>query len=291
MSAGPRENVSRIASTTRGFVVRSRQRGNLPTVLARSIKWGLLCAFRRPATVPFGSHGGKLRLPARFGEGGAAPFVFRESYEPEIGYVEGALRPGMVFVDGGANLGVYTVLASNAVGDEGRVLSFEPGGDSYERLNVNIAANAATNIRPRRAALSDSSGLAPLYHTGGHAVSYSLAPDSADETSSEQVETVTIDEVLAEEGLDRLDFVKLDVEGSEELALRGAADSLARFQPIVMFESLSDAAISSELSRDGAWNYLAGLGYEFFTVDPDGGLVPATEPTEGNNIAMPRSAA
>ena len=100
--------------------------------------------------------------------------------------------------------------------------------------------------------------------------------------------TVTIDEVLAEEGLDRLDFVKLDVEGSEELALRGAKKSLTRFKPIVLFETLSDAAISSDLSRDGAWNYLAGLGYEFFTLGKGRELVPADEPTEGNNIAMPR---
>ncbi|MDX6615649.1 MAG: hypothetical protein QOD60_740 [Solirubrobacterales bacterium] len=259
-------------------------------MLGRSAKWGLLCAFRRPATIPFGSHGGKLRLPARFGEGGAAPFVFRENYEPEIGYVDRALQPGMVFVDGGANLGVYTVIASNAVGDGGRVLSFEPGNDAYERLSVNVAANTATNVSARQAALSDSSGLAPLYHTAGHSVSYSLAPDDAGDTSSEQVKTVTIDEVMAEEGLDRLDFVKLDVEGSEELALRGAAESLTRFRPVVMFETLSEAAISSDLSRDGAWNYLADLDYEFFIVDQGGKLIPATQPREGNNIARPRSA-
>ena len=289
MSPGPRETMSRIVATTRGFVIRSRQRGDLATVLGRSAKWGLLCTLRRPATIPFGTHGGKLRLPARFGEGGAAPFVFRENYEPEIGYVDGALQPGMVFVDGGANLGVYTVIASNAVGDHGRVLSFEPGNDAYERLSANVAANGATNISPRKAALSDSSGHAPLYHTAGHSVSYSLAPDSDDDTSSEQVKTLTIDEVMAEEGLDRLDFVKLDVEGSEELALRGAEQSLARFRPTVMFETLSEAAISPDLSRDGAWNYLADHDYDFFTVDDGGELVPASEPREGNNIAVPRA--
>jgi hypothetical protein len=57
-----------------------------------------------------------------------------------------------------------------------------------------------------------------------------------------------------------------------------------------MFETLSEAAISSDLSRDGAWNLLAGLGYEFFTVDNGGRLTPASEPREGNNIARPPAA-
>jgi FkbM family methyltransferase len=254
----------------------------------RSMLWGVRLLIRRPVTFRIGGHGGRMRVPAQLGAGAAAPFILRERYEPEIGFLEKALRPGDVFVDGGANLGIYTVLASNLVGETGRVLSFEPGAVTFDRLQQSIDANPVKNVHAHMAALSDKVGQAALYHSQDHFVSYSLAPDEA-AADSEMVETLTIDEAIARDGLERLDFLKLDVEGAEELALRGAQKSIELWHPLVLFESevVPEAPAGEGHEGDGAWRFLEERGYTLGVVDADGNLGPAAQPRLGNNIAVP----
>jgi FkbM family methyltransferase len=217
-------------------------------------------------------------------------FVLREWYEPELRYLESTLSAGMVVIDGGANLGIYTVLASALVGDEGLVLSFEPGETSFRNLEQNIALNGAQNVRPFKLALADTSGTRRLYHTRGGPVGYSLSTDEGVMTPYEIVQTTTIDDTLAAQGIDRVDVLKLDVEGAEELALVGAGRLLESSRPIVLFEMQPHAPIASGLQYDGAWTLLRRLGYTLFTVSDDGELVPGASPRIGNNLALPSAA-
>lgn len=274
-------------NTMRGLNARSQSPADTLRVLWRTALWIGHCLLRRPATVSVGERKARMTLPPRFGEGGIAMFVLRERYEPEVGWVERTLKEGMVFVDGGANLGIYTVVASRAVGDSGRVLSFEPGGTTYANLMKSATLNNPTNVHARQKALGDEVASTVLYHTRGHAVSYSLNNDEGADTVSEPIETTTIDAVMAEEGLDRLDFVKLDIEGAEERALRGAANSIEQHKPIVMFEVLEYAAQSTDAPIDGAWRFLAERGYTFSYVDRSGVLHPCPAPRNGNIVAQP----
>lgn len=253
----------------------------------RTVLWGLHLVWRRPVRFAAGNHGARMELPAVLGAGAAALFILRDRYEPELQFLDDALRPGDVFVDGGANLGIFTVLASSLVGPSGRVLSFEPGSETYPRLQRSIAATPVKNITAFESALSDTVGEAELFHTQGHVVSYSLDADPQAGDESETVQTLTIDEVIAREGIERLDFVKLDVEGAEELALRGAVDSLDRWHPVVLFESMPLAPMDDQRDRDGAWALLHEMGYALGHVEADGRLVPAEELRVGNNIAVP----
>ena len=257
-------------------------------VLGRAALWSLHCAARRPATIALGSHGARLRLPPRFRRGGATGvFVLREHYEPELGYLEATLRPGMVVIDGGANLGIYTLLASALVGEEGVVLAFEPGETSYRSLQENIALNGARNVRAFKRALAEAGGTSRLYHTRGGLVGYSLTTDEGPATVYEDVQTTTIDEALAEARIDRVDLLKLDVEGSEELALRGAARLLDRARPTVLFEMAPFVPITAGMRHDGAWGLLERRGYRLFEVTDHGALIPRSAPRVGNNLAVP----
>jgi FkbM family methyltransferase len=215
-------------------------------------------------------------------------FVLREHYEPEIAYVESALAPGMVVIDGGANLGIYTVLASRVVGDSGCVLAFEPGETSFRSLQNNVALNGAHNVRTFKRALSNVSGRARLYHSGGGLVSYSIFPEDGSAGEFEEIETTTIDDTLAAERIDRVDFLKLDVEGAEELALRGAEQLLSRVHPIVMFEMQPGAPTPGDAAHSGAWALLERIGYELYAVADDHTLLPLAAPRAGNNLALPK---
>jgi FkbM family methyltransferase len=214
-------------------------------------------------------------------------FVLRERYEPELEYLESTLCPGMVMIDGGANLGIYTVLASASVGEKGVVLAFEPGETSYRSLEENIALNGAWNVRPFKRALADVTGSRRLYHTRGGLVGYSLTTDEGPATPFEEVQTTTIDETLAAERIDRVDLLKLDVEGAEELALQGAAQLLDRARPVVLFEMAPFVPITAGMRYDGAWGLLERRGYRLFEVAEDGELIPRTAPRVGNNLALP----
>lgn len=257
-------------------------------VAARAALWAAHCIVRRPATIELGSPSARLQLPPQFLHGGAGGvFVLREDYEPELRWIERVLADGMVGIDGGANLGIYTILFSRLVGASGAVLSFEPGAVSYRRLERNIALNAASNVLAMNKALSDHCGCARLYHTSAGPIGYSLARDTSVPSDYEEVATTTIDVAVDDAKLRRVDLIKLDIEGAEGAALRGARATLTRHRPMVLFEVHPQAAIRTGVSRHDAWDLLSDLGYELWGVTEAGDLRRRSAPRVGNNVALP----
>lgn len=142
------------------------------------------------------------------------------------------LRPGSHFVDGGANLGYFTLLAARWVGRSGRVDAFEPDPANRQRLNAHLRLDRrlAGQVRVHAAALSDRAGMLRLHHPdparANHGQS-SLFADLAPGGASVEVPLVRLDETLGRTP----DVIKLDVEGAELMALRGAARLLAGPRP------------------------------------------------------------
>lgn len=128
------------------------------------------------------------------------------------------LRPGDVFVDVGASVGQMTMVASRLVGDTGTVLAFEPHAGRFEELTNTVAANGASNVLCYRLGLSDESSEALLYTDR---VSPSMVADGASPTG-ETVQVARLDDVLASLSIGPVRMVKIDVEGFELRALRGA---------------------------------------------------------------------
>ena len=267
--------------------MRAESPGEVVRRAARLLLWFGHCLVGRPVTVAIGARGARMRLPARLRAGGGVIFVLRERYEREIAYVEGNLDEGMVFIDGGANLGIYTAIASRVVGSSGAVLAFEPNKDVFEVLADTARLNDMGNVHLHNVALADKAGIARLYHTLGHSHSYSLGSEGP-LAEFEEVETTSIDKALADRGIDRLDFLKLDVEGAEELALRGARHAIESYRPTVLFEWLPGNPAPDQTAQGGAWKELEGAGYDFFTVDDRGELVSIQDLRAGNIIARPR---
>lgn len=260
------------------------------TAIFRTIYWAVLCQLGIPATVKIPKWKCSFFLPAKFKQAGSTGiFVLREDYEPELYYLERSLLPGSVFVDAGANTGIYTVLSAKLVGDSGVVLSFEPGEESYQNLDRNVKLNSLANVKLFKSALSNTEGTARFYHIDNAPNSYSLGGDGSENTSYEEVATSTIDSVLMREGIERVDFIKMDVEGAEEYVLQGAKLLFSKMQPKVLFE-INDKAIDRfNLSDSGAWNFLKILGYEFFIVKDTGELESVAAPQEGNILAIPKA--
>lgn len=152
--------------------------------------------------------------------------IYLGAYERwETRVVRRLLRPGMCFVDVGANVGYFTLLAAGRVGPTGRVMAIEPSRYAADRLAAAIETNRVGNVRLERIGLGREEGAVILYDPlpDNHTPTMLGDPGSAGTT----VRVRRLDDCLAEWGVDRIDLLKLDVEGYEPAVLDGAADSLA----------------------------------------------------------------
>lgn len=256
--------------------------------LFRSVAWYWRCLLRRAATIELPGWDVRMFLPAQRKGFGKFIFAFREDYEPEVAYLERALSPGKVFIDVGANFGVYTLVASKLVGEAGRVIAFEPTAESFAILRQNLALNHLANVHAFQVALAETRGKAWLYH-GWDPVGNSLGMDPLCGGDGEEVQKETLDNILEKNGVDRVDVIKVDVEGAEELVLRGATRNLTEHRPVVIFEVNPGCAAHLGLSADGARDLLESLGYEFMVLgDCAKSSNPESQPTYFNVVAIPK---
>jgi FkbM family methyltransferase len=174
-------------------------------------------------------------------------------YEPtEVELFKQALRVGQTVVDVGANVGLYSLIAARAVGDEGRVFSFEPDPRTVPFLAENATRNHLKNITIVSAAASDVEGTQEMY-LAPHANRSSLyrTPTLDGLERVESVETVSVDSVL---GDSKVDVVKVDAEGSEPQVFRGMARSLTRDSVVFLeFNPVALQATGVEPADFGTW--------------------------------------
>jgi FkbM family methyltransferase len=161
-----------------------------------------------------------------------------------------ALRPGQVVYDVGANVGLYSLLASAAVGPEGHVFAFEPVTENVHYLERHLALNRISNCSIVRAAVCAQDG------TGKFDFSDDRSRGRLSAHGSESVPTIRLDSFLAaDRERRRPNFVKIDVEGGEAQVLEGAVSLLKENSLIV-----SVATHSPELDAYGN-RLLTSLGY------------------------------
>jgi FkbM family methyltransferase len=231
----------------------------------RLVSWRARCSFGKATLMRLPRWDLQISLPANWRGQAKRVFAFRENYEPELIYLEKLLSPGSVFIDVGANMGIYTLVASRLVGEAGRVIAFEPSAQSLPLLLENIELNSLKNVCAFPVALADRVGKARLYHQGVPECN-SLARDPSWGGEAEEVTMETLDNIVKGASVTRVDVIKIDVEGAEELVLRGAANVLASMRPAVIFEVNPNCSALFGLSAQGSSNLLANLGYEFLAL-------------------------
>jgi FkbM family methyltransferase len=166
--------------------------------------------------------------------------------------IEARVQPGMTAVDIGANFGYHTFRLAQRVGPAGRVLAVEPMSEAWGRLQANAAHNDFGQVTYAQVGLSDrDEGVTTVAFTSHYDI------DGTEHTTPEQVRVTTLDTLVQETGLERVDFVKLDVDGYEGKVFRGARATLEQWHPDVLFEISSDMMAAQ---GDDAGELLATLG-------------------------------
>jgi FkbM family methyltransferase len=220
--------------------------------------------------------------------------VLRGEFEKtEREFVTRFLEPGMTVLDVGAYFGIYALTASAKVGRHGRVIAFEPSAHQMRRLRWNLRLNRCSNVHTEKLALSSVEGEADFFVPvrGGEGYSSLRRPEVPGVLRSTRVGTVTLDKYLRDHGIERVDFIKVDVEGGELDFFKGARNLLERADPPVILCELQDI-------RSKAWGHTAlevaefvqGFGYQWFKPFPNGTVrpVPASQACyDGNFVAVP----
>ena len=172
------------------------------------------------------------------------------AFEPnEFAFLDRTLKPGMVFVDVGANDGYYTLFAARRVGPTGRVVAAEPSSRERAHLQRNLGRNGLDNVTVVPAAIGAASGLADLHLAhgvhAGHNTLGAFAHDDVIRASLERVPIEPLDSVVSRLGLNQVDFVKIDVEGAEARVIAGAPMVLQKMRPILLLE-VNDKALRAQ---------------------------------------------
>jgi len=218
------------------------------------------------------------------------------AFEPRMGQAYRTIVPsGATVIDVGANIGAHTLPLADCVSATGRVIAVEPTRYAFERLRQHIDLNPA--LAPRVIAIqamlmgSRDAALADAIES-----SWPLAPTSdthsghgglAKATTGAAV--TTLDAVVADQRLTRVDLIKLDVDGYEVEVLRGARNTLARFAPTIIFEHSPYTAVEKGYDPDEIPRILQDAGYVFADLSRrrlncSGGALPAVERGSSVNL-------
>ncbi len=144
------------------------------------------------------------------------------------------ITPGSVVYDVGANVGFYTLLASELVGDSGRVIAFEPLPRNVELLRDHIHINNLSNVEVIDAAVADRMGSASFDDQRNPSMG------QLSETGRMEVRTVALDDLVQGGTIPPPNFIKIDVEGAEEAVLKGSEGILAAHQPTIFLATHGD---------------------------------------------------
>jgi FkbM family methyltransferase len=197
------------------------------------------------------------------------------AYEPDlVRMLKSFLKPGMVFLDLGANVGYFSAIAAALVGVHGRVFAFEPAPNCFTRLQRNLSVFPQAFVY--NCAASDRPGQTGFYLHSKEDGWGSLFSDQ-DLRERIEVNTIRLDDWAQDAAIERVDFLKIDIEGGEYRALLGAQALLKRFRPLVIAELNTVCLSRDQRTPDDVLDLLAEAQY-------------CCQRTEDGVIARPRAA-
>jgi FkbM family methyltransferase len=231
------------------------------------------------------------------------PFWFRmelltQKHEPEtMRVLDGLVQPGMTMLDVGAHVGYYACRYAPMIGAHGRIFAFEPHPRTFATLGQNV--QKWVNVTAVQAALADREGTAELHDYLMMSASGSLHYDEEmvelqqaqmhegdvapriGQTFTPQtftVRTMPADIYLAEQGIDRVDIIKMDIEGAEITALRGMKETIARSPQLKLVMEYNPAALKAfGHDPEGALAEVLAMGFtQVQAIEPDGRLTDWT---------------
>ena len=197
-------------------------------------------------------------------------------WEPNLTHwIVGRLRPGDTFIDVGANIGYYSLLAAKSVGRNGSVVAIEASPTIFRQLEANLRLNGVANVRGVNVAVSDCEGIARLFR--GPATNAGLSTIVADEAAPNdcqfecEVATAPLHKLLTSDEIAKARLIKIDVEGAEWPAITGMSPLFSDARPDleIMVEVCHDRLARQGRSPDELLATFQAAGFHAYTIEND----------------------
>lgn len=184
----------------------------------------------------------------------------------ETSYFINNIKKGDVVVDIGANIGYFTLLFSNLVGDTGRVFAFEPSQDVFDILQKNIKLNNCENVELINKAVSDKTGKIDLYVSSGGS-SDNRVYDSNDNRSKISIHAISLDDFF-EHYHGNINYIKTDTQGAEYQVIKGMSNLLKKKNDIkIMSEFFPQGLAECGITPYEYYDLLKKYGFKMYELD------------------------
>jgi FkbM family methyltransferase len=223
----------------------------------------------------------KLRCHPDSYSAGAVLYCGLYDYD-EMNFLLRYLRAEDSFLDIGANIGVYTLLAASKI-HSGSIYSFEVLPKNYERLKENLKLNKFEQVKTYEIAISNQTGTVALNLAEGDSMPF-ITHSATDKTIT--VPTDTLDNLLQNQPLANLTLAKMDIEGAEILAFKGALSLLKQQRPHVWILEINDTVSNFGHQKQDLVDFLNSYGYNLYRYSADTNQLSSVsiEEQQGNNV-------
>ena len=187
--------------------------------------------------------------------------------ELESKIMEEKIEMGNIVVDVGANIGLHTLNMARIVGNTGQVFAFEPDPSNFEILKKNVKINNYKNIILEQKAVGDKHGRTTSYQSD-HPGKHRIFPQTEQAKSQVQVELTNLDNYFDSDMTDKINFIKIDVEGLEFSVLKGMKNILKNSKKIkILFEFMPENTIEVGFTPIELLNYLTSNDFKLYCMD------------------------
>ncbi len=208
------------------------------------------------------THGCKL-LVIPTDEGISSELIIFGSHEPiNIEFISKKLKQGMTCLDVGANIGYYATLESKIIGDQGKVIAIEPSPINFRYLKHNLSLQNKNNFEAYNIAagnIEENLDFLIFNKKSNYCHVLRQGQDMPPETKVISVSTKRIDTLLKENPIDKLDLLRMDIEGYEWEAIQGAKETIKKFNPMIKIE-VHLSVIGSDITKK-IFEFLKNNGY------------------------------
>lgn len=187
-----------------------------------------------------------------------------DTYEIEV--FKKLVKEGWVVCDIGAAVGYYSIIASNKVGNTGKVYAFEPDPYTFKLLQKNIRLYNLKNVYPEQIAIADKKGAVAFYQSETHPWDNRLINPPDQKRKKIYIRQDTLDNLL--KGIRRVDLVKMDVQGVEERCLDGMTKIINSNKKIILYIELWPRGLKEAGSNTKRFlDKLTGLGFKIYVLN------------------------
>ena len=212
-------------------------------------------------------------------------FYWGEFESEIIEFLLALLIKSSIFFDIGANIGIYSLVASKNIITGGKIYAFEPADWAYDRLTENISINDIKNVETFKLAVSDFTGSRQFYVCEDDAYNSLISTPMKQVQKVVAINSIRLDDFCLDKNIDHIDILKIDVEGADFLVLKGTEKILrSDLPPIIICEFNRSIAKGIKSSQYEFAIFMKELSYKFFALKKSRLIEIEVENTEANEI-------